>query len=99
MWVMDAMSKIDEVWASLDGRRGQSADEIARRISLPAEYVKDVLIFFARYGFAEIVVNKDGTARVRSREGAPPLTTAIGIIRELACPNDQKSKIKVLDLR
>ena len=92
------MSKIDEVWASLDGRRGQTADRIARRVSLPTEYVRDVLLFFARYGFAEIVVKKDGRALVRSREGAPPIMTAVGIIRELACPPDQKSKITARDL-
>lgn len=92
------MSKIDEVWASLDGRRGQSADRIARRVSLPAEYVKDVLLFFVRYGFAEIVVKKDGRALVRPREGAPPIKTAIGIIRELACSPDQKSRITTRDL-
>lgn len=99
MQVVSNMSKIDEVWSLLEDRRGQSADRIAQQVSLPAEYVKDILLFFAKYGFAEIEVEDDGTALVRSREGAPPILIAIKIVGELARPPDQKSKIKALDLR
>jgi len=82
--VVNNMSKIDEVWSLLEDRRGQSADRIAQRVSLPAEYVKDILFFFAKYGFAEIEVKDDGTALVRSRVDAPSISTTIKIVREFS---------------
>lgn len=88
------MSKIDEVWASLEDKRSQSADLIALRVSLPAEYVRDILLFFARYGFAEIEVKRNGETLVRSREGFPSIKTAIEIL--MAIITDQK--IKALDM-
>jgi len=81
------MTKIDEVWALLEDGRGQSAHHIAKRVSLPTEYVSDILFFFVKYGFAEIEIAEDGAILVKSREGAPPISAAIEIVNELAqCP-------------
>jgi len=82
------MTKIDEVWALLEDGKGQSAHHIARRVSLPTEYVSDILFFFVKYGFAEIEIDDGGAILVKSREGAPPISAAVRIVNELAhCPS------------
>lgn len=95
--VVRNMSKIDEVWALLQEGKGQSAYDIARKASLPTKCVNDILLFFARYGFAEIEIRKNGVTRVRPCEDVPPILVAIRIIKELALSPDQTSTITTLD--
>jgi len=91
------MTKIDEVWALLEDGKGESAHNIARRVSLPIEHVIDILFFFAKYGFAEIEIDEGGAILVRSHEGAPFISTAVAIVKEFAHCQSWVSTILAID--
>jgi len=92
------MTKIDDVWALLEDVKGKSAHYIARRVSLPTDYVSDILFFLVKYGFAEIEIDEGGAIFVRSREGAPPVSAALKIVNELAHCQRRISTILASDL-
>jgi hypothetical protein len=73
---------VQSVWLTARGQRWYSAKELADQLVLGVPEVEAVLSFLAKYGFAELKMDRG--MKVRMNPSTPSPADVVGVLRDLS---------------